>query len=91
MLTSIADPNSFAVTNGQTVTISNVKGMFQLNGNRYIIGNFDSMAMTFQLYDNQGFPVDTTGFSPYISGGEINIISYVPPPATPPGLMYNNQ
>lgn len=90
-LASVADPNSFAVTAGQTVTISNVKGMYQVNGMRVIIGNFDADAMTFQMFDNQGFPIETSSFSPYISGGEINIISYVPPAGQPPGLMYNNQ
>ncbi len=90
-LSSVADPNSFAVANGQTVTISKVRGMYQVNDNRYIVGSFDSIAQTFQLYTIQGFPVDTTEYTTYIDGGEINIISYVPPAGQPPGLMYNNQ
>lgn len=91
-LASVADPNSFAVTNGMTVTFSNIKGMFQLNGTRCIVVNFDSNAQTFQMYDIEGNPISTTNFTPYISGGEINIISYVPPVGNqPPGLMYNNQ
>ncbi len=90
-LSSVADPNSFAIADGQTVTVSKVQGMGQVNGNRYVIGGFDAMAQTFQLYTNKGFPVDTSGFTPYVAGGEINIISYVPPPGQPAGLMYNNQ
>lgn len=90
-LISVADPNSFAVAAGQTVTISKVSGMGKINGQRVIIGNFDPNAQTFEMYTNQGFPVDTTNFQPYISGGEINIVSYVPPAGQPPGLMYNNQ
>lgn len=90
-LSSVADPNSFAVANGQTVTISKVIGMFQVNGNRYIVGNLDSIAKTFQLYTNQGYAVDTTNFTPYVAEGEINIVSYVPSAGQPPGLMYNNQ
>lgn len=90
-LESVADPNSFAVADGQTITISKVQGMIQVNDNRYVIGSFDSIAQTFQLYTIQGFPVDTTNFTPYIAGGQINIISYVPPAGQPPGLMYNNQ
>jgi len=90
-LESVADDNSFAVANGMTVTISKVSGMWQVNGNRYIIGSFDSNAKTFQLYTIQGFPVETTTYTPYVSGGEINIISYVPPAGEPPGLMFNNQ
>jgi hypothetical protein len=90
-LESVADPNSFAVANGQTVTISKVEGMYQVNDNRYIVGNLDTNAKTFQLYTIRGFPVDTTSFTPYIAGGQINIVSYVPPAGEPPGLMYNNQ
>lgn len=90
-LASVADPEKFAVANGMTVTIANVKGMMQVNDNRYIVGNLDTIAKTFQLYTIKGFPVDTTGFTPYIIGGQINIISYVPPAGEPPGLMFNNQ
>jgi len=90
-LATVADPNSFAVASGMTVTISGVKGMFQVNDERYIVANFDANAKTFNLNNLQFLPVDTRFFSPYTLGGEINIISYVPPPAQPPGLMYNNQ
>ncbi len=90
-LSSVADPNSFAVAVGQTVTISKVVGMYQVNGQRVIVGGFDPDAMTFQMYTIRGEGFDTSSFSPYISGGEINIISYAPPAGQPPGLMYNNQ
>lgn len=90
-LSSVADPNSFAVSNGQTVTISKVEGMYQVNDNRYIVGGLDVPTLTFRLYTIKGFPADTSGFTPYVGGGQINIISYVPPAGEPPGLMYNNQ
>lgn len=90
-LLTVADANSFAVADGQTVTLSKVQGMYEVNNNRYIVGNFDSNAQTFQLYTIQGFQVDTRQFQAYIAGGEINIISYVPPAGQPAGLMYNNQ
>lgn len=90
-LSSVADPNSFAVALGMTVTISKVVGMYQVNNNRYIVASFDPIAMTFQLYNLDYLPVDTSLFAPYVSGGEINIISYPPPPGQPPGLMFNNQ
>ena len=90
-LLTVADPNLFAVAAGQLVTISKVRGMMQVNDNRYVIGNFDPLAQTFELYTIQGFPVDTTNYTAYIAGGQINIISYVPPAGQPPGLMYNNQ
>jgi hypothetical protein len=90
-LSSVADPNSFAVADGQTITISKVVGMRQLNGNRYVVGSLDTNAKTFRLYTIEGLALDTTGYSEYEEGGEINIISYVPPAGQPPGLMYNNQ
>jgi hypothetical protein len=90
-LGSVALPNSFPVALGQTVTISKVVGMYQVNDNRYIVANFNPTAMTFQLYDLSFFPVDTSAFAPYMSGGEINIVSYPPTAGNPPGLMYNNQ
>jgi hypothetical protein len=90
-LASIADPNSFEIAIGQLVTISKVKGMFQVNDNRYYITSFNPGAMTFALANIKYYPVDTTSYSPYISGGEINIISYPATAGNPPGLMYNNQ
>lgn len=90
-LSSVALPNSFAVAPGMTISITGVQGMYQVNDNRYIVGSLDTEAMNFQLYNLSFLPVDTTGFTPYISGGQINIISYVPPANQPPGLMYNNQ
>lgn len=90
-LATIADPNAFAVATGQTVTISKVIGMHEINGQRFIIGCFDPETLTFSLYSLKFLPVDTSGYSDYIAGGEINIISYVPPAGQPPGLMYNNQ
>ena len=90
-LAAVSYPNSFAIAVGQLVTISKVLGMNQVNDNRYVIGNFDSIAKTFCLYNLLFKPVDTTQFIPYISGGEINIISYPATAINPPGLMYNNQ
>jgi len=90
-LSSVANPNSFAVTDGQTITISNVKGMYQINKGRFIVGGLDTDTMTFQLYDLLYDPVDTTSFSDYISGGQIDIVSYVPSAGQPSGLMFNNQ
>lgn len=87
-LEDVALAYSFAVANGQTVTISKLRGMLEVNDNRYIVTNFNAIAKTFEMYDLKFNPVDTRNFVPYESGGQINIISY---PGTPPGLMYNNQ
>lgn len=90
-VSSVALSGSFFLTAGMVITFSGVRGMYQINRNRYVIGNLDTMAMTFSLYDIQGNPVDTTGFNAYIAGGQINIISYVAQAGQPPGLMYNTQ
>lgn len=90
-LSAVTQANSFSVVVGQTVTLSNVQGMWQVNGQRYIVANLDTNAMTFELYNLRYLPVDTRNFAPYVSGGEMNIISYNPPAGQPPGLMYNNQ
>lgn len=90
-LDSVARPNAFALTNGMTITFSHVQGMYQLNDNRYMVTALDTNAKTFQLRTIEFLPVDTSLFSPYIAGGEINIISYPATAGNPPGLMYNNQ
>ncbi len=65
--------------------------MNQVNRQRFIVANLDTEAKTFDLYNVQFEPVDTTNYTPYMSGGEINIISYPPQAGSPPGLMYNTQ
>jgi hypothetical protein len=73
---------SHGYSTGDTVTISNVVGMTQLNTNRYIITVVD--ANSFSLSDLFGNPVDSTGYSTYTSGGQANKIST---DSTPPGLQ----
>lgn len=59
------------LVNGAEVTITNVVGMTQVNGESYFIGNLT--ANSFALYNDitLSSPVDTTGFSTYTSGGKI--------------------
>jgi hypothetical protein len=73
---------SHGFSTGDTVTISNVVGMVQLNTNRYIITVVD--ANSFSLSDLFGNPVDSTAFGTYVSGGIANKIST---DETPPGLQ----
>lgn len=86
-LLEVSRTYALSVADEQTISIRNVVGMIELNFNRFVIQNLDTNAGTFSLYDIEGNPVDTTNFHAYISGGEIDIISF---PGTPPGLMYNN-
>lgn len=88
---SVAQPNAFFLAPGMTVTISGVVGMHQVNFQRYIIGSLDTESRTFRLYNSRGQPVDTTSFNAYVSGGQLNIVSYPAQAGSPPGLMYNTQ
>jgi phage tail protein X len=58
-------------TEGTEVTITNVSGMTQLNGNSYYVNVLTSN--TFSLYSDSGLttPVDTTGYTTYTSGGRV--------------------
>ena len=69
---------------GDTVTISAVVGMTQLNTNRYIITVID--ANSFSLKDLFGNAVNSSAFGTYVSGGIANKISTN---ATPPGNEYD--
>lgn len=76
--------NSHGFSSGDTVTISNVVGMTQLNTNRYIITVIN--ANSFSLADLFGNPVDSSAFGTYVSGGQANKIST---DTTPPGNEYD--
>lgn len=81
----ISPTNTLTLVNGMIITISGVVGMTQLNTNRYVVANLTIVGggptYTFNLYDLQGNPVDTTAFGTYVSGGIANQISY--PPTAP--------
>jgi len=76
-LSSLTPTGGQTLVNGDTITISGVVGMTQLNTNRYIVSGISGS--TFTLYDLFGNPVDTSAFGTYVSGGIANLISY---PAT---------
>ncbi len=86
-LAEVSRQYALSVAEGQTVTIHNVNGMFQINYQRFIVTNFDAGSKTFQLYEINGARSDTRSYNAYDSGGQIDIISF---PGTPPGLMFNN-
>lgn len=86
-LSAVTGTYYLPVALGQTISILYVEGMIQLNNNSYIVGNLNTGAMTFDLYDLNFNPVDTTGYFPYVSGGQINIYSFPASANNPPGLM----
>lgn len=58
-------------SNGDIITVQEVVGMTELNGNSYIVANLNEAANTFELTDLAGNNVDTSGFTAYSSGGTI--------------------
>lgn len=103
-VSSVNPANSMVLVNGMTVTISGVVGVTGLNTNRFIVTAISGAtgSQTFSLYDTFGNPVDTTSLGAYVSGGELDVISYPPTapvldpvtgqvliPAKPAGLQYD--
>lgn len=83
-LSSLTPTGAQTIANGDTITISNVVGMTQVNTNRYIVAQVGVAGATkFALYDLFGNPADTSSFGTYVSGGIVNLISY---PATAPTI-----
>lgn len=76
---SVTPPGAMTLVNGMTVTISSVVGMQGVNTNRYIVAGL--AGTSFNLYDLFGNPVDTTALGTYVSGGQLDVISY--PPTAP--------
>jgi len=89
-------------TDGIAVTITDVGGMTQVNGNEYYMDILTSN--TFALYtdSNLSVPLDTTGFGAYTSGGiataeyaapqalnQLNDVSLVDLPVSGDFLQYN--
>lgn len=99
-VTSVTPTNSMTLVNGMTFTISSVVGMKGLNTNRFVVAGITGTS--FSLYDTFGNPVDTTALGTYVSGGQIDVISYQPTapvlnsvtgqvitPGSPAGLQYD--
>src|SRR5216684_3535014 len=64
---AVVTDTAHGYSNGDWVLINNVSGMFQVNGNYYIVAGVT--ANTFQLNDLFGNPVNSTGYGAYTAGG----------------------
>jgi hypothetical protein len=67
-----------SVNNGDTIVISGVSGMTQVNGKRFTVAN--KTLTTFELKDVDGTNVNTTSYSTYTSGGIFNRVYTLPTP-----------
>ena len=70
-----ANPGVVSITahgfsNGDTIVISGVVGMTEVNGKRFKVANVNTN--DFELQDIDGVDVDTTSFTAYASGGVAN-------------------
>jgi hypothetical protein len=65
----VTTTNDHEFTEGTAVTITDVVGMTELNGNEYFMDILTGN--TFALYEDELFvtPLDATGFTPYSTGG----------------------
>lgn len=68
---AVTTSSAHGLNNGQRLTITDVVGMVELNGNSYYANVTSSTAFT--LYTDPGLTttVDGTAFTPYVSGGEV--------------------
>jgi hypothetical protein len=66
------------IKNGDTVVISGVGGMTQVNGKRFIVAN--KTLTTFELKDIDGNNVNTSSYTTYTSGGVFNRVYTIATP-----------
>ena len=66
------------IKNGDTIVISGVGGMTQVNGKRFTVAN--KTLTTFELKDVDGNNVNTTSYSTYTSGGVFNRVYTIATP-----------
>lgn len=57
----------YGIGNGDEVYVSGVPGMQEINGRTFIVTGYNFANSTFQLYDEQGNPVDTTTWGTFIA------------------------
>lgn len=82
-ITAVTEANPAVVTysgadnyaNGDSVFISGVVGMTELNGNEYTVANVNNGSNTFELSG-----VDSSAFTSYVSGGTVSVITEVTTP-----------
>lgn len=73
-VSSASPGDAMALANGMTFTISGVSGVTNVNTNRYVVAGLSGT--TFNLYDTFGNAVTANGT--YVSGGQMDVISYQP-------------
>ena len=96
-ITNVTQANPAVITysgadnysNGDEVYISGVVGMTELNGKFYRVANVNTGANTFEITDTDGVNINSTGFTAYSSGGEIEGVYEIASPYSDTDL-YNS-
>lgn len=66
--------------NGREVNIRDVVGMTQVNGGRYLVANVNAGANTFELQNLDGSNVNSTAYTAYSSGGNVEQVYQIVSP-----------
>lgn len=77
-----ADPS-----NGDWMYVKDVAGMTEINGRYVKVTNINVGAKTFELYDTDGNPINTTGFGTYSGNGDIQRVYTIASPYTEEDLF----
>lgn len=78
-------------TTGDEVFINDVNGMTQLNGKSYVVTVLTADTYSLATADGWGTPINSTGFTAYVSGGTSSKVYEIPTPyfeADVSGLQY---
>jgi hypothetical protein len=67
---AVVTSNSHGYSNGDEVVITEVVGMTELNGKRFLVAGVTTN--TFELTNKEGVTTDSTGFTTYVSDGVSN-------------------
>jgi hypothetical protein len=67
----IVTANNHGLSTGTNVEINDVVGMTQLNGNRYYVDAVTTNTLALYSDEILNIPVDGTGYSAYVSGGNV--------------------
>lgn len=69
-------------SNGDEIILTGVVGMTEVNSIKFIVANLNTGANTFELTDEDGVDVDTSGYTAYSSGGTATVIGSYPSTVT---------
>jgi hypothetical protein len=77
---AVVTSNSHGYSNGDEVVITEVVGMTELNGKRFLVAGVTTN--TFELTNKEGVTTDSTGFTTYVSDGVSNKVFEITTPYT---------